>query len=210
MKQSVNNILSFRSIENPSSSMSNPANWLIELFGGKSIAGVNVSTETVIGLPAIWRGVNLFSGILGSLPLQVLSEVAGNKTNNREHPVYSLLHWKPNNLMTSFTWRQTVMATALLWGNGYSRIKWKSDARPYSITPLHPANVTPAIDGDNLVYVYDNGGVKEIITSTDMIHIKGLGFDGIKGRSIISVLRENLGSSLAVQEFGANYFGKGT
>lgn len=190
--------------------LSNPATWFTDLNGAKSIAGVSVNATTISGLPAVWRGVSLLGGILGSLPLQVLSEVTGNKTQNREHPLYPLLHWKPNRFMTSFTWRQISQAHAILWGNAYSKIVWSGGARPLSITPIHPRNVEPVIDGDRLLYkITKEGGTIEILDSSEVLHIKGLGDDGITGKSIFKVLRENFGSSLATQEAGANFWGKG-
>ena len=202
------NIISplIRSVENPKPSLSNPANWLIERLGGFSVSGQNVTPQTAVGLPAVWRAVDVLSNSIASLPFQVFSQVGDVETLNREHPVYPLIHTKPNQNMTTFQWRKLEMVHVLLWGNGYSRIMFDQSMRPGELLPVHPQDIRVELMDGKLWYI-QNG--EETVDGSQMLHFKGMGWNGITGKSVIAVQRENLGLALAAQEFGAEYYAKG-
>lgn len=205
------NILSplIRSANNPQSSLSNPANWLIDLVGGASSSGEPVSVSTSLGLPAVWSAVTLLSSSLAMLPLNVFQREGVNKKRLDSHPVNKLIKNKPHEMLTSFQWRQLMSAYTLLWGNGYSLIKY-NEARPVELVPYHPNNVTIHYSGGKYWYTLkDKEGKSTTVDSTNVIHFKGLGFDGIKGQSVISAMKDNLGLSLAAQNQGAKFYKDG-
>ena len=126
------------------------------------------------------------------------------------HPVYRLIHSEPNQFMTAFNFKSTLVANALLWGNAFAEIIRNNFAVPVAFNLLHPSKVTiKQIDGELWYEVYHNDGSKDLVYYQDMIHITCLGSDGISGKSIISLARESIGLGLAAEESGASTYGNG-
>src|SRR5688500_12068139 len=91
-----------RSIENPSTSLSNPAEWLYEALGaGKSSSGISINHHAALTYPAFWRGVNLISRDVGKLPLIIYRREGEGKARATEHHAYRLLKRRPNSEMTA-------------------------------------------------------------------------------------------------------------
>lgn len=197
-----------RSLENPQVPLSDAAA-INELFGdyGQSVPGVPITVETSLGLSAVWRAVNLISDHIGYLPVHVYRKEDSYRYQEDTHPV-SLLLRKPNKVMTSFVFKKMMMACVLLWGNSYARIVRGSTFRPTELVIYHPTDVEPVIvNGEKFFYVAKEG---KTYSDYDMIHLIGLSFDGIKGKSVIATHRENLALAKAAQKFGADFFGNGT
>lgn len=199
---------------NPQTNLANPAEWLTEFLsgGGRTNSGANVNESTVMGIPAVWSAVELISGDMAGLPFDVFRREGDNKNRDTSHPIYELLNSKANNYMTSFNWRRLMELSVLLWGNGYSFIDFDFNTmRPKGLIPFHPSKVTVAKQGDTLVYKFQTSNNEDdiIVPQAQVLHIKELGFDGIKGKSRLTTLRENLGLSISEQEAAATFFGKG-
>jgi len=60
------------------------------------------------------------------------------------------------------------------------------------------------------LYKYRNGAEEKIFDADSIFHVPGFGFNGLSGMSLIGIAREAIGLGLAAEEFGENYFGKGT
>ena len=197
---------------NPATDLSNPANWLVDwLGGGDTKAGIVVTPESSLGLPAMWRAVSLWSKTIGALPLQVFTETNGNKEIDKQHPTYNLLHNKPNPRMTSYIWRMVSMIHVLLWGNAYSLIEFNGAIRHISLMPFHPSKVDVQMNDKGKVwYIFTLFNHNTItVDASNVLHIMGFSTDGIKGRSLIAALKENIGLGIAAQEFGAGFYKRG-
>lgn len=137
------------SLENPSSPLTYPAEWLLDIWnGGRTDAGVRVSELTALQTSTVLACVNIISNAIASLPLQVFEKSFKDgrvsKKVAHNHPLFDLLHIEPNFEMTSPTWRKTAMASALLWGNSYSEIQRSSDDNSIlAIWPRNPARTRP-------------------------------------------------------------------
>jgi len=212
MTNLLKNILNLRgNPNNPEFPLSSPANWFIDWMGGITKSGVTVTPENSLGLPGFWRAVSLWSKTIGALPLQVYKDNNGNKEAFKQHPTYNLLHSKPNDKMTSYIWRMTSMIHVLLYGDAYSLIEFNGAVRPISLMPWHPTNVSVKEDETGKIwYVFrTNPGKDAVLDASNVIHIKGFSTDGVKGKSLITALKENIGLGLAAQEFGAGFYKKG-
>ena len=122
---------------------------------GTSNSGVRVSEINSIGLPAVWAAVRLLSETISSLPLNVYrNDKDGSKYVDEKNNINLLLSTSPNSKYTSFTWRNALMNSLLLWGNGYSLIKRNGGGRPIELELLDPAKVDPLLGDDNELY-YD-------------------------------------------------------
>lgn len=168
---------------------------------------VRVTRNKALGYSAIWRGVNLISGDVGRLPFWVYRRNKPGKEADNGHGSVRVLR-RPNDFMTPFTFRQTLQAHALLDGNGYAYIVRDRDGRPTELIPLNPdAGVTfPARINGTLLYVTHIDGEPQVLPAADVLHIKGLGSDGMAGYSVIRILAETIGGALAARDYGARYF----
>lgn len=173
-------------------------------------SGVRVTEEIAANYSAVWACVRILSETIASLPLGVFKKTNDGRELLLAHPVYKLLHNEPNELMSSFVFRETLMAFVVLWGNGYAKINFLGSAVPSSLDILHPDSVTPFIASDgNLYYRVTHPDREEILKAYEMLHIPGLGFDGIEGKAPLAVYKSSVGLGLATEQFGASFFGDG-
>lgn len=199
--------------ENPSTTLSNPASWLLESFGISTDAGINVNERTAMRASAVYSCVTLLAKLIASLPLKVYRrKVNGDSIEVPDTIPYYLLHDEPNPAMTSSVWREYLMANILLGGNAYVAIGRDQANRVVDLFPVPWRAVTPLREksGRNSYQVDLGDGTKESFDQSDMLHIPGLGFDGLKGMSVISYgARQAVGLALATEAHGSHLFGNG-
>ena len=201
-----------RSLENPSTSLSDPDEWLYEALGGsKSVTGLRVGRKSALTYSPAWRAVNLIARDVGKLPLFIYHRlVEGGIERATEHPAYRLLRHDPNSEMTAAVFRATMTAHALLLGNGYAYIHRAGDGTPLELIPLNPENTHNVRVNGVLWYVTLTGTEAERkLAPVNVIHIKGLGFDGLTGYSIIEYAKNSIGVGLAAQQYGGSFFARG-
>lgn len=198
-----------RNDENPNTplNLEYPDDATYGAFGAaRSLSGVRVNRRKALGYPAVWRAVNLISGDVAKLPLCVYHQVGRNREAAVDHPAYRLLRRKPNDGMTAFVFKQTIMAHLLTEGNAYAFIDRDKGGRPLNLLLLNPDNTTPIRLGGDPWYVYNVNGEKRKIPGVDVLHFKGLGFDGLQGYPVLRVAAESLGVALAARDFSGRYF----
>jgi HK97 family phage portal protein len=193
----------------------NGTSWLqnvLQLWEGRqTAAGVSISETGAMTIGAVFTAVRIIGGTLASLPLHVYQRTEGGNQFAVQHWAYALLHDSPNEYHTSFTWRELMAAHLLLWGNHYSRIEWLKNGHVNALLPLMPYDVRP-YRNDAGVQLYDvqlPGGGSEVLPADEMLHIPGLGYDGLKGLSVIGSQREALGFNKAMEIFSASFFKNG-
>ena len=180
------------------------------LFGGTT-SGKAVNERTAMQTSAVYACVRILAESVAGLPLHVYERTAnGSKSTKPSHPLYQLLHDEPNREMTSFVFRETLMSHLLLWGNAYAQIIRDGRGFPIVLYPLLPDRM--AVDRNEsgeLVYTYqsDKGQVK--LRRENVLHIPGLGFDGLIGYSPIAMAKNAVGLALATEDYGAAFFANG-
>ncbi len=186
--------------------------WFVEWVGGVSTAsGERVGNDSAMRLSAVYACINAISEDVAKLPLNVYQETDGGKQKMKAHPVYRLLHYQPNPDMTAMSFRQTLTAHCLSWGNGYAEIIRDNMGVPVELRPLRPDRVKPMRDRNNRTMyrvTNDAGGIVDL-WSDEVLHIPGLGYDGVMGYNVIQYAREALGHAAALEKHGAAYFGNG-
>jgi HK97 family phage portal protein len=208
----TNRSIEFRSI---TSTLSNPVKWLVDMFGGgaATYTGKYVTEFSAMQTITVFACVRVLSESIASVPLVIYKRKSdGSRERATSHPLYTLLHDLPNPRMTSFTMRETMMAHLVTWGNAYGQIiRNKSSGAIEAIYPLRPDRMFPYINEitDEIVYLYTKNGKEITLYPEDVLHIPGLGFDGIKGYSVIAMARQSIGLAQATEEYGARYFGNG-
>lgn len=198
-------VLAFRSAKEPVSQED-----LAKYLSGESVwTGVNVDRHTAMGISAVWASVRLLSESLASLPLILYRRTERGRERAINHPLYKLLHTRPNSENTPFVFKETIMGHLTLLGNGYSqKIHSKEGGYVQELWPLNPENMTVSRKGGKLVYEYKKNGTSTpvFLTREQVFHIPGLGFDGIKGYSPLEMEKQALGMSIAAQRYGADFF----
>ena len=187
---------------------------LADWFGGGSntVAGVQITPNRAMQLSAVYACVRILSGTVASLPMQVYRRTERGRDRAENHPLQPLLHYRPNPWQTSLEWREMQMGHLLLRGNAYSEIMTTVGGEVKGLVPLHPDCVEPQWSADNtrIVYRYSPpNGETRVIPQSRMLHIRGLGFNMLKGLSPIDYARETLGATIAMEQFGAAFFGNG-
>jgi HK97 family phage portal protein len=177
--------------------------------GGESSAGVSVTPDTALGYPAVWRGVNIRAGTVGRLPLNVMKRIGVGKEVDEKHPSQRLLREQPNSEQTAKAFKTLLESHAILAGGGFALIARDEFGQPEELIPMAPENVMPFRENGRLGYSIVTGGAMAVEPPENILHIKGLSWDGINGLGITDVLRESIGLGLAAQKWQSVFFKNG-
>ncbi len=174
-------------------------------------SGVNVDEYNALEYGDVYKCVRVIAETIASLPLFLYKRTKdGGKEKADEHPLYNLLHLRPNSEMTKFQYEETKSGHLLTWGNTYSQIERNMMGEVINLWPLRPdrMEVTRGQGSDLLQYEYrpTDGTDKIVFRSEEILHIPGLGFNGISGYSPITMAREAIGLGKAAAEFSARFF----
>ena len=188
------------------------------LIGG-STSGKSVTERSSMQMTAVYACVRILSEAIAGLPLHLYRyKEDGGKEHAVDTNLYRLLHDEPNPEMTSFVFRETLMTHLLLWGNAYAQIIRNGKGEVIALYPLMPNKMS--VDRDEkgqLYYTYSRAneeaatmtGNTVILKPSDVLHIPGLGFDGLVGYSPIAMAKNAIGMAIACEEFGAKFFANG-
>ena len=186
---------------------------------GKSAAGAKVNEFTAMQTTAVYACVRILAESIAGLPLHLYEYRGNGKERVPGHPLYFLLHDSPNPEMTSFIFRETAMIHLLLWGNSYAQILRDGRGRVMGLYPLLPNRMSVGRDeSGEIVYTYTpmsesnphlKGQRQITLRREDVLHIPGLGFDGLVGYSPIAMAKNAIGIALATEEYGAAFFKNG-
>ena len=205
----------FRSRDKPT----NLLGGLVFLFG-PTAAGKVVNERTAMQTTAVYACVRILAESIAGLPLHVYAYKGQGKERMPAHPLYFLLHDAPNPEMTSFVFRETLMAHLLLWGNAYAQILRDGRGQVVGLYPLLPDRMDVGRDSKTgeLYYLYtrsteENPKFKAAgqirLRRMDVLHVPGLGFDGLVGYSPIAMAKTAIGIAIATEEYGATFFQNG-
>ena len=197
----------FRARDKPSDAISSaPA-----FYFGSSGAGKSVTVSSAIQMSTVYACVRVIAETIASLPLHVYEVTGKGDMKATEHPLYHVLHDEPNLEMTSFILRETMLSHLLLWGNSYCQIIRSGRTQVIGLYPLMPDHMEVDRDSSgNLKYTYTTSeGRTVLLSADDVLHIPGLGFDGVMGYSPIALERNAIGLGLAAEEYGGKFFANG-
>lgn len=186
-------------------------------FGGTS-SGKCVNERTSLQITAVYTCIRVIAEAIAGLPLHLYKSKSEGKEKAKTHPLYSILHDEPNPEMTSFVFRETLMGHLLLYGNAYAQIIRNGRGDVMGLYPLMPnkMQVDRASNGEiYYTYILGSGDSPEIknnktnvvyLRRSDVLHIPGLGYDGIVGYSPIALAKNTIGMAIACEEYGAKFF----
>ncbi len=206
----------FRSRDAPRNSTSGSA---YRFFMGSSTSGKRVNERSAMQMTAVYSCVRILSEAVAGLPLHLYQYTdKSSKEKAVENPLYFLLHDEPNTEMTSFVFRETLMTHLLLWGNAYSQIIRNGKGEVMGLYPLMPDRMTVNRDEKGQLYyeyMVSSDDAKTLKGGTvrlspyDVLHIPGLGFDGLVGYSPIAMAKNAIGLAIAAEEYGSKFYANG-
>ena len=206
----------FRSRDKPQNRTAGSA---YSFYMGGSSSGKAVTERSAMQMTAVYSCVRILAEAIAGLPLHLYkSPENGGKEKAIDHPLYLLLHDEPNPEMSSFVFRETLMTHLLLWGNAYAQIIRNGKGEVVALYPLMPNKMS--VDRDekgHLYYSYNRTedeaptmkGSTVILRPEDVLHVPGLGFDGLVGYSPIAMAKNAIGLAIATEEYGAKWFANG-
>ena len=186
-------------------------------YMGGTVAGKAVTERSAMQMTAVYSCVRILAEAVAGLPLHFYRyKDDGSKEKAIDSNLYHLLHDEPNPEMSSFVFRETLMTHLLLWGNAYAQIIRNGKGEVIALYPLMPNKMSVDRDENGkLYYTYqrsqDEGKEAGTVTlsTRDVLHIPGLGFDGLVGYSPIAMAKNAIGLAIATEEYGAKFFANG-
>jgi HK97 family phage portal protein len=178
--------------------------------GYGSASGQTVTPELALRLAAVYSCVRVCAETIASLPLIIYQRLPdGGKKRAVDHPLYEVLHDKPNLWQTSFEFIEMMQAHLELRGNAFALIVPGPRGAVDALIPLHPDRVQ--------VYRLPNGRLRYTVrdwytgelqhyAQEEILHLRGWSSDGMVGMSTISLARESIGGGLGMQEYAARFF----
>ena len=189
---------------------------LVAMLGNQpTSSGVDVDENVALNYAAVWSAVNLIASNVAALPPIPYERVKGGHREATDCPQWTALIVSPNKEMTPYVFFETLQAHALTWGNAYAETdKMSPDDDVTEMTILQPNQVTPERDLETGEIYYDfkaiyAGEKDRRIPWWKVIHVPGLGFDGLKGYPVIQQARESIGIGVATEKFAGAFFGRG-
>lgn len=180
------------------------------LFFGRAVSGTTVNSSSALKLTAVLACVRVLSETIASLPFELYEDKGdGVVVPAKGHENYFLVSQSPNEMQTSFTWRESMQTQLCLLGNGYSFISRGANNKIEALIYLPASEVTVSKTGQKLVYKFKLDGKEKIAQARDVIHIPALATNGYMGLSPIGAARESIGFALNHQQFGSTFFENG-
>ena len=206
----------FRSRDKPQNRTSGSS---YSFFMGGTTSGKAVTERSAMQMTAVYSCVRILAEAVAGLPLHLYRYTPdGGKEKAVTHPLYRLLHDEPNPEMSSFVFRETLMTHLLLWGNAYAQVIRNGKGEVISLYPLMPNRMEVDRDKNGkLYYTYTTQqedvptlkGSTVYLDPSEVLHIPGLGFDGLVGYSPIAMAKNAIGMAIACEEYGAKFFANG-
>lgn len=182
-------------------------------LGSKSKAGPSVNLQAAFRVSAALACMRAISQGCAQVPFKLIRdyEEAGlaRKRAARDHVLYDLVTAKPNSWQTAFEFRETQALHACM-GNSYA-YKGKYRGKVAELILLDPARVKPVQHADwSITYkVTGRDGVTEELAQDQIWHVRGPSWDGFMGLDTLSMAREAMGLSIALEQSQANLHANG-
>jgi HK97 family phage portal protein len=180
--------------------------------GNKTRSGKSVTIKTALEVATVFACIRAISEGVAQVPLKVFKDEGENKNPATKHPLYDLLHRKPNENDTSFKWRETLTMNAALAGDGFSFIN-RGRGKVLELLNIDPSLVEveePERLGDRPKYfITGKSGARQEFPAESILHIPGPVWSGASGMEAYKTAREALGLSMAIEESSARFHANG-
>lgn len=192
-------------------------------MGNVSTSGVQVDSKTVLGYPAVYRGLNIIgNGLMKVRPI-IYRRTLDGKERDHNHPSWRCVTRRASANISAGLFRKSLTIVAVMRGNGLGYIERDAHGRVTDMFPLIPdssgmavmRNGQPIEAGDDvrfddrIVYWTRVGGQMRTLDPSNVIHIKGFCTNGLWSPDVVDILQESLGIGLAAQSMASRFYGQG-
>lgn len=154
----------------------------------------SITPAAALAIADVWAAVRVLADAASSLPLHVYRKTTEGRERVDAGRLADLLD-RPGPGTTQADLVSSLMAHLLIWGNAYVA-KYRSAGEISQIGLLAPDRVRPELEGGQLRYRYaPSSGSQQMLTTADVVHVKGLSTDGLIGLSAVSQASRVLGLS---------------
>jgi HK97 family phage portal protein len=188
--------------------LTDAAPWAL-FYGGASHSGKAVTIDSAMQLSTFWACTRLTAGAIASMPLQLFEKDGHGGRHAADHDLVELLTVSPDGEKTAFEFWEAATAWLLVSGNAYaeiSRIGGRIVA--LNLLPSDQVQVTRNSGGD-LIYKFTQDGQHYELPAESVLHLRGFGFGGDLGLSVIRYGVQTFGSAIAAEETAGKILGNG-
>ncbi|MFJ9318255.1 phage portal protein [Streptomyces globisporus] len=180
------------------------------LGGGAPVeAGVAVTETGALAYPAVWRAASVVANVSASLPLHTYT--VGTKDR-----VTSDILEEPHPELTKFEFWRLLKLHRLLWGNAYAQKVYNGAGTIVQLWPIRPDRVLVERErpsggnpGGKVFWVQTEDGGRVRLTSREVLHLPGLGYDGVTGCSPVRAAAQGIGLGIAAERAAGRLYGSG-
>jgi HK97 family phage portal protein len=189
-----------------------PAPWddfWYQPIGTRSATGIRVTPESAKQISCVISCINKIAKTQAMLPLKIYTDTPdGGKKVAKNHPLFNVLYSRPNDLQTSFEWRQMMQGHLELRGNAYSEIIPSKKRAIDQLVPMHPDRVHPEqLQSGRIRYRYNDPltSMDRFLMAEQVFHLRNFMDNGIMGQSTVTMATDTFGVALAAQDNYARF-----
>jgi HK97 family phage portal protein len=188
--------------------LDNPSQAFINMVtGGTTNSGQNVTADSALKTSAVFACVNVLSGDVGQLPFDLYKRREdGGREKALDHYLYPLIRREPYPGLSSSRWREQLISSANLYGNGFAQIGRDRRGLVIAIRTINPSVVSVKREDSKLFYEVQTTEKRVTLPQEDVIHIRAMGYYGDVGLSPITYARQSIGLGLSYDEYGSRQF----
>ena len=202
-------------LDNPRLDLRDPAQW-DAVFGtySQTAAGLNITPYNALSYSPVWSAVQLLSGDVSKLPLEILREnpADGVFSPDKSHPSYRVVRWRAHQKMSAFTFWRRMMVHVLIWNNAYALIQRDPNSGDIlSMLPLLPDRTCKDdyTVPTRTIYYSEINGVLRAFFPSEILHLQGITIEGRKDCQLIDKARDTWALGLAAENFASKFFARG-
>jgi len=170
--------------------------------------GLSITAESSMQVAAVSAAVRLLAEVIASMPLMLYERTTVGKELADGHPLWDIIHRKPNNSQTPYEFKEMMMGHILLRGNAYGEIISSGGASVSQVIPRHPDRIRPfwTKDGQRAYEYYQPDGGTRIILASEMLHVMFFSMDGLMGLDPIAYHRRTIGLTMGAEKYGGRFY----
>ena len=170
-----------------------------------------VSIDTAMKYTAVNACIRVRAETFASVPFMLYKKTADGREIVKDDPIYDILHFKPNEEMSPFNFKETLLTNFDTSGNSVSKKLVNKKGELVGLYP-YPHNMVK-IERDKetkrLIYVIGSGTDQETLTRDEVFHVPNESFDGVIGLSPIEYTNKSIELGLSYEQFGVSFYKNG-
>lgn len=183
-----------------------------EIYGSRvSKTGQTVTLADAMRCAAAMACARVIANGIAQVPLKLFKEEGDSKKPATNHPLYRVLHRRPNPWQTSFEFRETIGLHLAFCGRAYV-YKTIVAGKVRELIPFEPGAVTTKLAADGISIIYRHQSADGTVREFDqglIWHLKGPSWNGWEGLDAMELARDAVGLTIATETQHANTFKNG-